>query len=256
MNEFWLIAIAVGGSFIAGFIDAVVGGGGLIQVPLLFILFPNLAHTNIIATNRFASIGGTIVAAVSYAKKIKINWNAIGYAGILATIASISGTFLMHKIPTNTFKPILFGIIIVLTIYTFFKKDIGQTEQMKFTIPKLYIAFAAIGLCMGLYNGIIGPGTGTLLVFSLVQVIGFSFLKASAYAKVINAIADLASLVAFVLQSAVLYKIALPMLFTNMLGGYIGSSIALQKGNRFIRIFFIVILLLLLVRFGWDVLHP
>jgi uncharacterized membrane protein YfcA len=253
MNEYVLIALATAGSFFAGFIDAVIGGGGLIQVPVLFILFPNTMHTNIIATNRFASIAGTIVAARHYLKSIKVNYTFIAIAGITTAIASYSGTFLMHKIPMHIFKPVLFFLIAALTIYTIFKKEIGQVEKQKCNTNKLYFLFAAIGLVLGLYNGTIGPGTGTLLVFSLVQFVGFNFLKASAYAKVINAIADGASLVAFLLQGAVLFTLAIPMLLANMLGAYVGSKMAIQKGNAFIRIFFIGVMILLLTKLGWDI---
>jgi uncharacterized protein len=255
MSEYWIITLATMGSFFAGFIDAVVGGGGLIQVPLLFILFPNLAHTNIIATNRFASIGGTIVAAKHYLKNVKVNYHYIFIAGVLTAIASYSGTFLMHKIPIHIFKPVLFVLIVLLTVYTFFKKEMGQTENPPTNQRKLYFLFAAIGIVLGLYNGTIGPGTGTLLVFALVQFVGFNFLKASAYAKVINAIADGASLIAFFLQKAVLFQIAIPMMVANMLGSYVGSKMAIKKGNEFIRIFFIVVMLLLLSKLGWDILR-
>jgi uncharacterized protein len=254
MNEYWLIALATLGSFFAGFVDAVIGGGGLIQVPVLFILFPTTLHTNIIATNRFASIAGTIVAARHYLKSIKVNYTFIAIAGVTTAIASYSGTFLMHKIPVHIFKPVLFFLIAALTIYTIFKKEIGQEEKVNSNQNKLYFLFAAIGIVLGLYNGTIGPGTGTLLVFSLVQFVGFNFLKASAYAKVINAIADGASLVAFLLQGAVLFTLAIPMLLANMLGAYVGSKMAIQKGNAFIRIFFIGVMILLLGKLGWDVL--
>jgi uncharacterized protein len=250
-----LILIAIIGSFVAGFIDAVVGGGGLVQVPLLFILFPNLSHTNIIGTNRLASFAGTIVAAVSYLKKIAINRKAILVAGAFAAIASIGGTFVMQKIDTNIFKPVLLVIIILLALYTFFKKEIGQQEKIKYANADFIKLFAAIGLVVGFYNGVIGPGTGTLLVFALVQFVGLNFLKASAYAKAINAVADGASLVAFVIQGAIIYKIALPMMATNMLGAFIGSKMAIQQGNKFIRIFFIVVLVLLIARFGWDIFN-
>ncbi len=250
-----LILIAIIGSFFAGFIDAVVGGGGLVQVPLLFILFPNLSHTSIIGTNRLASFAGTIVAAISYAKKITINFKAILFAGIFASVASIGGTFIMQQIDVHIFKPILLVIIIALAMYTFFKKKIGQQENVQLTNIGFLKALSIIGLVIGLYNGVIGPGTGTLLVFALVQFVGLNFLRASAYAKVINAIADGASLIAFIWQGVIMYNVALPMMATNMLGAYIGSKMALKQGNKFIRIFFIVVLFLLTARFSWDILN-
>ncbi len=252
MDEVWLIALATVVSLLAGFIDAVIGGGGLIQVPLMFILFPQTAHTKIIATNRFASIAGTTVAAINYFKNIKVNLRYVLAAGISTAIMAYLGTLLMHRIPTATFKPILLCIIIVLTLYTIFKKEMGQTHLEKIQTKNWPLAFALIGAALGLYNGSIGPGTGTLLTFCFVQIIGLQLLQASAYTKLINIIADAASLIGFILQGAVMYKIALPMMLGNMLGGYIGSKTALKKGNGFVRLFFIGMMMVLILKLGWD----
>lgn len=253
MDEVWLIAAATLVSVLAGFIDAVIGGGGLIQVPLMFILFPNTVHTKIIATNRFASIFGTSIAAIKYFKHTKINGLYVFAGGITTAVAAYLGTMIMHKIPTEIFKPILFVIIAILTIYTFLKKEMGQQQHQKIKEKYFTLAFALIGLAMGLYNGSIGPGTGTLLTFLIVQIIGLQLLQASAYTKIINIIADGASLIGFIIQGAVMYKIALPMALGNMLGGYLGSSAAIKKGNGFVRIFFIVVMILLLARLAWDI---
>ncbi len=248
----WLIALATLGSFAAGFIDAVVGGGGLVQVPLLFILFPQLSHANIIATNRLSSVAGTLVAARQYLKSVTINIKYVFAAGILAAIASFGGTFVMQRIPKDDFKILLFFIILALTIYSIFKKQLGHVDTSEKS-KKPMLVFALIGICLGLYNGIIGPGTGTLLVFSLVQFARLNFIQSSAYAKLINAIADLASLIAFIFQGAIIFSLALPMLVGNMCGAYLGSKIALKNGNGFIRIFFILIMILLLSRMAKDI---
>jgi uncharacterized membrane protein YfcA len=253
MDSIWLLIIATIGSFFAGFMDAVVGGGGLMQIPLLFILFPTIPHTQLIASNRFASMVGTAVAAKEYLKTITINYKALAWAACFVIIAAFGGAFIMQLINTTVFKPILLFIIVGLVIYMIFKKDVGLVEKPKYKNKKLYVAMALIGIALGLYNGIIGPGTGTLLVFSLVHFVGFSFIQASGYAKVINALADAASVVAFFIQGAVILKLALPLLVTNVLGSYVGSKMAIKKGNEFIRIFFIVVLLVLIIRFAWDV---
>lgn len=249
--DIWLIILATLGSFFAGFIDAVVGGGGLIQVPLLFILFPTMPHTNIIATNRASSIAGTIVAARQYLKIIKINFRYVIIAGVLSGAASFLGTFVMKSIPTETFKTVLFFIIAVLAIYTIVKKQMGLVDTSD-KVKHQALFFALIGITIGLYNGIIGPGTGTLLVFALVQFIGLNFLKGSAYAKIINAIADGSSLIAFLFQGAIIFSLALPMLLANMAGAYLGSKVAIQNGNKFIRVFFVIVMLLLLGRLAYD----
>jgi uncharacterized protein len=253
MEDIWLYLFLSLAAFSAGFIDAVVGGGGLIQVPALFILFPQLSHTNIIASNRLASIAGTIVAARQYLKQTTVNKLYVAVAGVCIAIASYCGVYLMHKIPTTTFKQILFFVIILLTIYTIFKKNMGAEQKPFIPNKKLLISFAFIGIALGLYNGTIGPGTGTLLVFAFIQIVGFNFLQANAYTKVCNAIADGASLIAFFIQGAIVYKIALLMLVFNVLGSYIGSKAAIKNGNGFIRLIFIFVMCLLLVRLGWEI---
>lgn len=248
-----LVAIATVGSLVAGFVDAVVGGGGLLQVPLLFILFPGFTHTQIIASNRTASVAGTLVAAYGYFKKVNINIKAVIITGLVTAVASFLGVQIMTSISTQLFKTILFFVITALAIYTFAKKKMGLQNYTTNLTHSTIVLLSLVGLALGLYNGAVGPGTGTLLVFSLVHFIRFDFLTASAYSKIINALADMASLITLVWQSALVWSLAVPMLLANMLGAYIGSKFAIRKGNQFIRIFFIIILSILIIRFGYDV---
>ncbi|GHN02036.1 UPF0721 transmembrane protein [Cytophagales bacterium WSM2-2] len=253
MSDVWLYFFLCAGAAFAGFIDAVVGGGGLVQVPLLFILFPELSHVQVIATNRFASIAGTAVASVQYIRKIGVDTTLVFCAGISSAVTSFAGTFAMTFVSPQVFKPMLLLIITALAIYSFVKKDMGTEHAPRFE-GKAFIAAAILtGVVLGFYNGFVGPGTGTLLVFAFVTVLQLSFLHASASAKLINAIADLASLVSFFLMKAIVYKIALPMMVCNMAGGYIGSKAAILKGNRFVRYIFLAVLVLLILRLSWDV---
>lgn len=254
MNEWLLLLLICIGAFLAGFMDAVVGGGGLIQVPLLMLLFPELSHVQIIATNRMASVAGTAVAAFQYLKTIGLDTAVVVITGISAAIASFGGTFVMRLIPPDVFKPMLLGVMIVLAIYTFKKKDFGATHALKFKGSAYGWVCAGIGTLIGFYNGFIGPGTGSLLIFSFVSIAGMSFLHASASAKIVNALADAASLVGFLLNKAVIFKLALPMMACNMLGAYAGSKAAILKGNAFIRYLFLGVIILLMVRLSWDLL--
>nr|WP_294907380.1 TSUP family transporter [uncultured Lacibacter sp.] len=254
MNEWWLYLLVCGGALFAGFIDAVVGGGGLIQVPLLMILFPELSHVQVIASNRFASLAGTSVAAFQYIRMIGVDTGVVLATGITAAIASFSGTFVMELIKPEVFKPLLLCIIIVLAVYTFMKKDLGHVHAVKYSGNTFLFVCAGIGAVIGFYNGFIGPGTGSLLVFAFVSVAGLSFLHASASAKIINAIADVASLIGFLLNGAVVFKIAVPMMLFNMLGAYIGSKAAILKGSVFIRYVFLLVISILIIRLGRDVL--
>jgi uncharacterized protein len=253
MTEFWLIVLACLAALFAGFIDAVVGGGGLVQVPALLLLFPQYSHVQIIATNRFASVAGTSVAAFHFIRSVGVDVGLTMATGIAAALASFGGTFVMALISPAVFKPILLVVIALLAVYTFLKKDLGTQHQHRYEGHAQLLLCAALGLVIGFYNGFIGPGTGALLLFGLVSVAGMSFLKGSAMAKLVNAVADAASLVGFLMSKAVVFKIALPMMGCNMLGSYIGSKMAILKGNAFIRYIFLAVIVLLMVRLGWEV---
>lgn len=254
MNEWLVFLLICAGALFSGFIDAVVGGGGLVQVPLLLILFPELSHVQVIATNRFASVAGTCVAAFHYVRSVGIDVAVVVVAGITSALSAFGGTFVMKLIAPDVFKPILLAVIILLAVYTFIKKDLGTEHLPKYEGKKLLFVSALIGLVLGFYNGFIGPGTGTLLVFSFVSIAGMSFIKASSSSKVINAIADGASLIGFLLSKSVIFKIAIPMMVCNMLGGYIGSKTAILKGNSFIRTVFLIVIVLLILRLAKDIL--
>jgi len=254
MNEWLLLLLVCLGAFFAGFMDAVVGGGGLIQVPLLMLLFPELSHVQIIATNRMASVAGTAVAAFQYFKAIGIDTVVVLVAGSTAAIASFGGTFVMRLIPPDVFKPMLLGVIAVLAIYTFMKKDLGSAHAIKYQGNSYLLICAGIGSIIGFYNGFIGPGTGSLLVFAFVSIAGMSFLHASASSKIVNALADGASLIGFLINQAVIFKLAIPMMASNMLGAYVGSRAAILKGNAFIRYLFLGVIFLLMLRLSWDLL--
>lgn len=253
MNEWLLTVLVCLGAFFAGFMDAVVGGGGLIQVPLLLLLFPELSHVQIIATNRMASVAGTAVAAFQFIRAVGMDAAVVITTGITAAIASFSGTFVMRMIRPEVFKPMLLLVIILLAMYTFRKKDFGAQHAVKYNGSQLLLICAGIGTTIGFYNGFIGPGTGSLLVFAFVSVAGMNFLHASASSKIVNAIADAASLIGFLVNKAVIFKIALPMMAFNMLGGYAGSKAAILRGNAFIRYVFLLVISLLILRLGWDV---
>ena len=141
----------------------------------------------------------------------------------------------------------------LIAIYTFFKKELGQHEKLNFSEKMLPFAAIGIGAFTGFYNGFVGPGTGSLLVFGFVSVVGYNFLTASAYSKVVNFIADIASLFFFLVHGFVVFQIAIPMMFCNMIGSYIGSKTALKNGSGFVRIMFLIVVSILMLRFGWDI---
>lgn len=242
-------------AFLAGFIDSVVGGGGLVQVPAFFVLYPHLSVPNIISTNRLASAVGTSVAAWNYGRSVRIPWRVVLYAGVAAAICSYFGATLQSMLPSGVLKPIILILIIGVAVYTFRKKDLGQVEQFHVTPDRIPYWAAGIGAVLGFYNGLVGPGTGSLLVFGFVSLIGYSFLSSSAIAKVVNVVADLSSLVFFLMNKYVLFHLALPMMVCNVAGSYTGSRMAVLRGNTFIRKVFLVVVAGIIARFAWDVIR-
>ncbi|MEA5458224.1 sulfite exporter TauE/SafE family protein [Arcicella sp. LKC2W] len=240
-------------ALLAGFVDSIVGGGGLVQVPALFILFPHFEIPRIIGTNRFSSFMGTAVAGYQYSKKVEIPWRTVIYAGIGAGVMAFLGAKISDIIDEKILKPVILILMTAIAIYTFTKKDLGQDERLKFELAKVPLYGLIIGSSAGFYNGFVGPGTGSLLVFGFVSVIGYGFLKASAISKIINVIADVCSLGYFIVEGYVQYEIAIPMMICNMAGSYLGSKMAILKGNEFVRTFFLFVIFALILRFAWDI---
>ncbi|WP_337043925.1 sulfite exporter TauE/SafE family protein [Emticicia sp. 17c] len=240
-------------AFFAGFIDSIVGGGGLVQVPALFILFPHYSVPQVIGTNRFASFMGTAVAGYQYARKVQIPWRTVIFAGIGAAVLSYLGALISSRMSAQILKPTILVLMTLIALYTYRKKELGQHEKLRFALASVPFYGLLIGMATGFYNGFVGPGTGSLLVFGFVSIIGYSFLSASAIAKVVNVIADVSSLIFFVTKGFVMFQIALPMMLCNMLGSYAGSKIAILRGNSFVRIIFLIVVFGLILRFGYDV---
>ncbi|MGI9160008.1 MAG: sulfite exporter TauE/SafE family protein [Saprospiraceae bacterium] len=248
MEIYFLCAFA----FIAGFIDSIVGGGGLVQVPAFFVLYPQLPVPNVIGTNRLASAVGTSVAAWNYSRTAPIPWRTVWWAAGAASICSYTGATVQGLLPASLLKPLILLLIIAIAVYTYLKKDFGHRESLRAPAQIGWYA-AAVGGVLGFYNGLVGPGTGTLLVFGFVSVVGYSFLRASAIAKVTNVAADVSSLVYFFMNKYVLLHIALPMMVCNVAGSYLGSRMAVLRGNAFVRKVFLVVVAGIIARFAYDV---
>ena len=240
-------------AFVAGFIDAVVGGGGLIQLPALLIQFPQTNLPTLFGTNKIAALSGTIIAAVQYAKKVKFNLALLLIISLFAYLASGAGAKIVSLLDVQMLKPIILVILIAIAIYTIFKKDLGSIQLKQISLKKQMIYGSLIGIVVGFYDGFFGPGTGSFLVLGFVLFLGMDFMHASAYAKIVNCITNLSALVVFINQGNYLLNIAVLMGVSNILGSYLGSHMAIKKGNAFIRNIFIFIVMLMIIRYGYDV---
>lgn len=241
-------------AFIAGFIDAVVGGGGLIQFPILLIQFPKNSLPFLMGTNKIAAFLGTTTAAVSYAKRITFQFPLLIVLSITAFIASYLGAGLISYIDSKALKPFILVLLIVMAIYTFNKKDLGQEKTKQIEARKQIIYGIAIALVVGFYDGFFGPGTGSFLVLGFVLFLGLDFLHASAYAKFVNCITNIGALSLFIAQGNFDIKLALIMAVFNVSGNLLGTKMALKKGNEFVRLVFLIVVVLLILRYGYDVL--
>jgi len=238
----------------AGWVDAVVGGGGLIQIPALLLGFPHVAPVQILATNKASSICGTSVSAGTYYRRVKPDLKTAIPLAVLAFAGSLIGASLVSHISSAAFNPIILVVLVAVGTYTLFRPTLGALTDLRFSGHRHLLAATVIGFLIGIYDGALGPGTGSFLVFALVGLLGYAFLQASAKAKIANVATNLAALVIFIPQAAVMWKVALLMGLGNLAGGYIGARTALAQGAGFIRIVLVVVLGAFIVKIGLDVL--
>jgi uncharacterized membrane protein YfcA len=238
----------------AGFVDAVVGGGGLIQLPALLIGLPGASVVQIAATNKLASFCGTSISAATYFRRVRPDPRTFLPLMAAAFAGSLGGAFVASMLPRSAFDPIILVVMVVVGAYVWFKPSVGTLTNLRFSGGTHVWAVALTGLTIGFYDGAIGPGTGSFFVFALVGLLGYNFLEASAKAKLANWATNLAALVVFVPMGAVMWKLGLLMAAANIVGGYVGARVAVARGARFVRIFFLVVVGAFVVRLGGDLL--
>ncbi len=236
----------------AGFVDAVVGGGGLLQLPAL-LLVPGIAPVQALATNKLASIFGTATSSITYYRRVGPDLRTALPMAAFAFAGSFLGATLATLLPVAVFKPIIVLALIGVAVFTATRPSMGTLTELRLSGRRHYGSAAAIGAGIGCYDGLLGPGTGTFLVISLVSVLGYSFLEASAKAKIVNFATNLGALALFVPHGAVLWPLGIALAAANMAGGYLGSRTAIARGVGFIRVAFLVVVGVLVVKLGLDV---
>ena len=240
-------------AFAAGFVDAIVGGGGLIQTPMGLILLPQLPVSSVIGSLKIPAFSGTAFAAIQYVKRVTVKWKLLLPMMALAMVSSFAGSNLLTKMHNDFMKPVLLVVLTFVAIYTFIKNDFGQHKEKSHS-PALHIFYSiSISIVIGFYDGFIGPGAGSFLVLAFVTLMGYDFLHASANAKMVNLSTNFGSILLFIIKGKIIWAVALPMALCNAAGGFIGAKLAINKGNKFIRIFFLIIILGTLIRFAYDV---
>jgi uncharacterized protein len=248
------LALLCAFAFLAGLLDAIVGGGGLIQIPALFILLPGVPPATLFGTNKFASIWGTAMAFVQYRRTVPFSRTATLPTALTAVLGGFLGARLVAHIPPELLRPALLVLLGLVLAYTLWNKNFGALHAPRLS-PRLEVLVGlATGSLIGFYDGFFGPGTGSFLIFAFVGLFGFSFLAASAAAKLVNVITNAGALAYFLPQDHVLYRVALPMAVCNLVGGYLGARLAIARGSAFVRLIFLVVVGALLLRFAHNVL--
>ena len=240
--------------FLAGWIDAVVGGGGLIQLPALLLGVPGATPAQVLATNKFGSIWGTATSSVTYYRRVRPDLRtALPMAGV-AYVGAVVGALIGLHIPKTAFYPIILVMLISVGAYTLLKPSLGEATVLRFSGHRHTVFAMLTGFVIGVYDGALGPGTGSFLVFALVGLMGYAFLEASAKAKIANFATNLGALTIFIPGGHVMWGIGAVMATTNLLGGYVGARTAVAQGSRFIRIVFVVVVGAFIIRIGGDLL--
>ena len=249
----WTVVLLVLAAFAAGWVDAVVGGGGLIQLPALLLGLPASAPpAAVLGTNKLSSVCGTLTSSITYAVKVRPDWRTVLPLVVAAAAGSAGGAELAKYLPKAYFNPIVLVALVVVGLYTWRRPSLGLVSARKHVGGAHYGRTGAIGLGVGAYDGFLGPGTGSFFVILLVGVLGYGFLEASAKAKIANLATNLSAITVFALHGSLLWALGLTMGAANLLGGLIGARMAIRQGNAFIRRVFLAVVAALILKLAYD----
>lgn len=249
------VLLVLGAAFAAGLIDAMVGGGGLIQIPALFAVYPNVPPAALLGTSKFAGLFGTISAVARYAQKVVIPWRALVPLALVALVMSVGGAKLASIVAPDVFRPLVPLMLLAVLIYVLWRKDLGGEHAPRAFAGSHHIVGAALIAAIGLYDGFFGPGAGSLLIFVFVRSYGYDFLHAGAAARVVNVATNAAALSYFASHGLVLWYVGAGMAICNIAGAIVGARLALRGGSSFVRQAFIVIVSLLILRTAWTAIR-
>ena len=246
------LAFVLGAAFLAGFVDSIVGGGGLIQVPALLAGYPGIAPPELLGTNKLGSICGTGSAVYRYTRFVRIPWRSLVPAAGLAFFAALAGASLVNRVPAAVFRPLVPIMLVGVLAYVLYRKDLGAVHRPA-VMSRRSTMLAAAGICaIGLYDGFFGPGTGSFLMLLFIRVHGFDFLHASAAARLVNVATNAGALVYFGVHADIHWTLGLCLGVCNASGSFAGIHAAHRRGAGFVRIVFIAVVAALIAKTAWD----
>jgi uncharacterized protein len=239
-------------ALVAGWVDAVVGGGGLIQLPVLLLALGPVAPVHALATNKLASVCGTLTSSVTYYRRVRPDLRTALPMAALALVGAVLGAGIALVLPAAAIRPIILVALVSVLGHTLLRPDLGASTALRHRGRRHHLTAGGLGLVVGVYDGALGPGTGSFLVFGLVTLVGYAFIEASATARIANLATNVGALIVFVPQGVVRWRLGLLMGAANLVGGYLGARTAVARGSRFVRVVFLVVASLLVLRLGHD----
>jgi uncharacterized membrane protein YfcA len=240
-------------AFFAGAVDAVVGGGGLIQIPVLLGHFPQVAIPTLFGTNKLSSIAGTGASLWQYARTVRIPWFVVLPAALAALVGAWLGAAVVAWLPREAMRPLVMVLMLAVALYTFRRKELGHAPTRELHPSDRWRA-AAFGAAIGFYDGFFGPGTGSFLIFGFVRLFGMDFLRASASAKLVNVATNLSAIAFFASHGPLLWGIGLTMAVCNLAGAQVGTRLAVRHGSGFVRKAFLAVVTVLIGKLGWEMI--
>lgn len=251
MPDFETVALTLG-SLLAGFVNAIAGGGGLVTLPVLLGVFPRAEPAALFGINKAAMICGTASAAIDYARHVVLPWRTLTPAVAVAFLGGVTGAWMVTLVSPDGLRrtlPFMLGTVFVVTL---FGGPVGERHAPRFGRDTEAAIASAIALAMGLYDGFFGPGTGSFLIFFLVRLLGFDYLHAAACTKVLNMTTNLGALAFLGLTGHVWWRFFLPMAIANVVGAFLGTRLALRHGSRLVRVVFLCVVAALILKTGYD----
>ena len=246
----WIIVTLA--SLLAGFVDAIVGGGGLILLPALFATFPGAPPATLLGTNKAGSVWGTAMATWQYSRRVQIRWQAMLPAAAFGFAGAFAGAWSVTVLSPDFLRKLLPLVLVAVLGYTLAKKELGRHHAPRFAGRAEWVAASLIGATIGFYDGFFGPGTGSFFVFLFVRLLGYDFLNASASAKLLNVSTNIAALILFSAKGHIWWHFALPLAVANVVGSVLGTHMALKHGTGLVRGIFIFVVSVLILKTGYD----
>jgi uncharacterized membrane protein YfcA len=253
--DVWTVVLLCAAALVAGWVDAVSGGGGLVQLPALLLALPGEPPATALGTNKLAAVMGTSAAAATYVRRAAPDLRTAVPMTLAALVGSAAGASVAASVPAAVFRPVVLGLLVAVWLWTLLRPSMGEQDALRWQGRRRHtVAATAGGLAIGAYDGLLGPGTGSFLVFLLVGGLGYSFLRASATAKIVNVGTNLAALAVFTATGSVLWTLGLVMGACNLIGGIVGARTAVVRGSGFVRAVFLVVVAVLILRLAWSLL--